>query len=236
MLGRALGGRRRARNTPIHPHVRPSVRPRDSRASKGENLTTTTPTTTGGCSVDARCVALSRRRCGAPSTFGCGKKRPWRVRGGPLCKSLTWRDSGRHYGFVCRFVFRRPRSARAREDGRADDRDGWKARERRGDGDGDCEIGGARRARRVGFVDAKEEEASRLTDFFWTAIESDARLGVFTRSASASRAVGRVCARCGWFVRMISLREARRRFPRRIRRSPRDGSSRREADRAEAPV
>ena len=35
--------------------------------------------------------------------------------------------------------------------------DGWKRRERWGDDDGDCEIGGARRARRVGFVDAKEE-------------------------------------------------------------------------------
>jgi len=62
---------------------------------------------------------------------------------------------------VCRFVFRRSRR-RPRTRGRADD--GWKRRERRGDDDGDCEIDGARRARRVGFVDAKEE-AEDLTFF-----------------------------------------------------------------------
>lgn len=56
--------------------------------------------------------------------------------------------------------------ARERTSGRADERDGWKTRERRGDDDGDCEIGGARRARRVGFVDAKEEaEGCGLTLF-----------------------------------------------------------------------
>lgn len=62
----------------------------------------------------------------------------------------------RKWTIVCGFVGSSSKDdRRARAEERKDDGDG--RCERRGDGDGDGEIGGARRARRVGFVDAKEE-------------------------------------------------------------------------------
>ena len=134
---------------------------------------------------------------------------------------------------IARWVERRARERARAERPRDGSRD---ARERRGNGDGDGEIGGASRARGVGFVDAKKKKKKEEDEEAGLTFVLDCnRARGSTRSRSSS-AMGRVCARCGWFERMISLREARRRFRRRIRRSPRDGSSRREADRAEASV